>query len=365
MQTLRDVFQTRREEFQANYGFDEQDEAIRALAVTGELLDLIFVRDEAALAMTAIRALVANGNRDWDWSALSEREVDRHWRGTWEEINGWDASSTAPFLDHLHDLNAFAYYGIAPVWGWAGSDSLKQPEGEEMRERLDSAVDVPAWVETVCLKIDRLEGLVPRKPDGTSPLVATLATRNMARARVKFDQGKPLTVHELASLSCVSVKRLQNAIYAKTDEAPVVDRNGLISPEAGQPWLMGRDYQPSIWKQVAALYPLAQDWGEEVLFEETELNRVIDDVVFVPVANDGSVFNPGLRRPGKGHDGGYTIGSKGSERVVVTFDEAIAELQKMEAPRWRRPNPESGNWGIVTGQTWKRMRRSELEGTAQ
>lgn len=108
-------------------------------------------------------------------------------------------------------------------------------------------------------------------------------------------------------------------------------------------------------------YPLSKDWGDVVVFGETEADRIVEDFVFVPVANDGNIFNPSLWRKGKFHDGGYTIGAKGAERVVPDFDEALELLRKMETPRWRRPNPESGNWGIVSGQTWRRVRMSDLE----
>ncbi|RYY86100.1 MAG: hypothetical protein EOO15_15360 [Chitinophagaceae bacterium] len=74
------------------------------------------------------------------------------------------------------------------------------------------------------------------------------------------------------------------------------------------------------------------------------------------------MFVPSLRRDGRDHSGGFTIGAKGSEHVVEDFDKALENLRSMETPRWRRPNAESGKWGIVTGQTWKRVRRSELQG---
>jgi hypothetical protein len=363
METLRDIFERRLDEFRQGYGFAEQDEVIRALAVTGEMLDLVFAGNEASVAMTALRSIIAHGSiDDWDWSKLDERKVDRNWRKAWGEIAGFDASSTPPFLDELHDLNAFACFGISPIWNDAAAERLKLPEAEHLRQRLAAVQDMPAWVEKVCAKIDQFERLVPRRPDGSIGLEETLATRNLARARIKFDQGQALTVHDLAFLSRVTVKRVQNAVYAKTDEAPVVDRNGLIRPEACEPWLSTRDYQPSIWRQVAALYPLGADWGLDIAFEETEPDCVVDDFVFVPVANDGTMFVPAIRRDGKGHEGGYTIGAKGSEHVVPDYDAALEKLRKMEAPRWRRPNPESGNWGIVAGQTWKRVRRTELDG---
>lgn len=359
--SLRDVFDDRLLQFQEGYEFWEQDEAIQSLAVTGELLDLMFGQQEAALAMTALRRLIAHGRGgDWDWQALNKDQPDSDWRETWNDIDGWDANSHPPFLDELHDLNAFGHFGIVPIWWDAGSDKLK--EAEHLHERLKAFKDMPTWVEGVCRKIDQLERLAPRTEDGSTSLDRILSTAGLARARIKLDLGQSVTVHELALLSGVTTKRIQNAIYAKTDEAPIVDKNGLISPEACEPWLAARDYHGSIWKQVAALYPLTANWGRDVEFEATEADRLVQDFTFVPVANDGSLFVPSLRRDGRDHDGGYTIGAKGSERVIENFDDALENLRLMETPRWRRPNAESGKWGIVTGQTWKRVRRSELQG---
>ena len=49
------------------------------------------------------------------------------------------------------------------------------------------------------------------------------------------------------------------------------------------------------------------------------------------------------------------------------IDEALSELQKMDPPRWRRrvqKNTGPEQWNIVIGQTWKRVRRSDLEEAA-
>jgi hypothetical protein len=77
--------------------------------------------------------------------------------------------------------------------------------------------------------------------------------------------------------------------------------------------------------------------------------------VFLPVARDGSTFHPGLHRRS-----GFTIGVKGEELQIADFHEALAELQRMPLPYWRRPN-ESGKWGIVTGVRWERLDASDLE----
>ncbi|MYZ48346.1 hypothetical protein E4O86_11570 [Rhizobiales bacterium L72] len=79
----------------------------------------------------------------------------------------------------------------------------------------------------------------------------------------------------------------------------------------------------------------------------------------MPVARDGSAFHPGLRRAGR-----FTIGEKGTELQVEDFDQALAQLQLMPTPYWRRPN-NVGNWGIVSGVRWARLDVSDLETLAE
>lgn len=358
MITLKDVFHERLEQFRADYTFPEQDEAIRALAVTGELLSLMFQGNEAALAMTALRKIIGHGpNRAWKWAALDEVELDQNWRETWDHIDGWNDSSSPPFLDELHELNAFGNFGIFPTWAFAGKSDLAKDEAAELRNRLLALKDAQAWVAGVCAKIDLLEQIAPRDSDGKTLLDCLLQTRDRARARMKLDLGGSLTIADVALLSGVSIKRVQNAIYAKTDEAPILDKAGQASPDSCEVWLSSRDYMPSIWKQVSQLYPLDAAWGESIPFEDAEQEKIISDFIFVPVATDGTMFTPDLRRTRAMH---FVIGAKGNERTIGNYEEALAELYKMDVPRWRRPNPQSGNLGIVTGQTWKRVRKSEL-----
>lgn len=357
MITLRMEFEERLAQFQEGYDWEETDEAIRTLTLTGELLELMFPGDEAALGMLALEHIIRKGiGRDWKWSSLDNHTPDQSWRETWSEIDGWNASSTPPFLDELHDLNAFANYGILPIWSFAGNEELLTPAGADMAKRLEHASDVPAYIYSICSKIDRLERLLP----SSDAITAILRTRDHARARLALDDGQAITLHQLALLSGVTTKRLQNAVYAKTDEAPVVGRTGLITPEACEAWLQARDYQRSIWKDVQAQHPLDETWGKDVELMETEANEQ-ENFVFIPVANDGSQFVPSLHRDGKDHPGGYTIGAKGNEVVIANFDDALSQLQSMQTPRWRRPNAESGNWGIVSGQSWLRIKRTELE----
>lgn len=370
MITLRDTFEQRLSEFQPEYTFTEQDDVIRSFAVIGEILDLVFPGREAALTMTALQHIIERAARpEWSWAALDGQPVDENWRTTWTDIDGWNDTSTPPFLDELHDLNAFANFGILPIWDFAGHPDLDNERGANIAARLKSASDVPAYIEGICAKIDRLEALLPaQSSSGHRSIGTALSTRDQARARLALDQGQPISLHALALLSGVTPKRIQNAIYAKTDEAPLVGKNGLIAPEACEPWLNAREYQWSIWKQVSALGALGSNWGHDTPFEEEEADKLVEDFVFVPVANDGTYFHPGLHRGGKEREEagtvGFTIGPKGAELTVADFDEAVALLAKMDTPRWRRPNDGSGLWGIVSGQSWKRVRKSDLERAA-
>jgi hypothetical protein len=255
--------------------------------------------------------------------------------------------TNSPFLEELHDLTAFAHYGILPGWGnLANITAAGLPA-------LAAWVDIPAAINRICDSITRLLDLVPDGPRRASELAAL---RDMALARLAYDAGERLTVHQLAALSDVSVKRVQNAVYADK-KAPMVDADNKVTRGGCERWLVDRDYQPSLWPQVQALGELGDDWGRDVVLETVDDNPSYDDFVFVPVADDGSIFCPALKRDRAQH---FTIGPKGVEETVGDYDEALARLSRMAVACWRRPN-QNGNWGIVGVQSWKRVRRAELE----
>lgn len=52
--------------------------------------------------------------------------------------------------------------------------------------------------------------------------------------------------------------------------------------------------------------------------------------------------------------GYFTVGPKGAEEKHDSFDAALEALNQMATPRWRRPNA-AGNWGIVSGCSWKNI----------
>jgi hypothetical protein len=70
--------------------------------------------------------------------------------------------------------------------------------------------------------------------------------------------------------------------------------------------------------------------------------------ILVPFSKDGSYFHPQLRRPQTSE---YTVGKKGAEQRIASFEEALLYLQGMPVAMWRRPNV-NGNSGIVAAIRW-------------
>lgn len=364
MHSLRDEFHHRLNEFETEYEWREHGDGAAILQIIGELIERMTSAHHASIAIAALSGILGYADvLEWDWSRLSSIRIPADWRRQLQQAEATELLPGPFFFDRIHDLNAFAHFGILPGWNPEDVVDPANPRAMELLKRREAQASVAAWIEATCAEIDALEQLLPARHLKEGLLGASLATRTAARARLAYDKGEALTVAELAALSGVSMKRLQNAIYSKTDEAPLVGRNGRISVESAKAWLDARDYRPSIWQAVERLQPLTPDWGEAIPYESYSTESLLADHVFIPVANDGSEFRPDqCWRRGKG-DGadGYVVGPKGAEKKIADFFAALDLLARMETPRWRRPNPESGNWGIVTGQSWRRVTRESLE----
>ena len=178
-----------------------------------------------------------------------------------------------------------------------------------------------------------------------APLLATVAA---AQGRWNLDHRKGASPEALMHLGGVKLARIRNMISGASPDLPR-DADGLVLHEPAAAWLAKRPvFLPTIWPEEA------KGTGDAAVAPEA-----LSAPVFVPVARDGSVFHPGVRR-----DSGYQIGAKGEERSIGDFDEALAALQSMAVARWRRPS-EGGNWGIVSGTEWRRMERGELDALAR
>jgi hypothetical protein len=168
----------------------------------------------------------------------------------------------------------------------------------------------------------------------------------LASNRWALDNGDPIDPAALAIFGGVSEGRMRNMTSGQSRQFEMV--GGKVKAQDALAWLSGReDFWPSIWERTEQPgYGLKRE-------------QPVNQAVFLPVARDGSVFHPGEARAGR-----YTVGPKGVELQIDTFDDALKSLQEMPTPYWRRPN-EKGNWGIVSGIRWARFDRLELDAIAQ
>jgi hypothetical protein len=304
-----------RQEFHDLYGSGRDFEGltlIDTLVATGVFVGEI-VGVEAADAAFAIltRTLGYQFDADADWAETLKDEA-------FSDAFCW------PIGARLHNLNCFAYYGIA-LNGGATPDE---------RERL-----LRTEIEAVSAFIAK----VPFEAWGISPGDASL-TLQRAQGRLALDTGADVEAPTLALLGGVSERRIRNLMAGKDRAFTPVD--GRIAASEALGWLSGRpdQYRPSRWREQNTFDDMIEPVEEPVL----------EAALFVPMAADGSVFHPGLAR-----DGVFIVGRR-PETSHKTYDAALESLQKAARPSWRRPT-KRGSWTIVDGVRWTRLEREELE----
>lgn len=169
-------------------------------------------------------------------------------------------------------------------------------------------------------------------------ILPTLVT--LGQARMKMDRGERMTLAEIALLLDVPEQTVITNAHRKKF-ATVEDGNRRYAePTDALPWMVKHGYMPT---DAGAVRPATP---------KSDVPQT--DLVFVPVAKDGSWFSPQAQRAGR-----YVIGAKGAEISTDDYFAALAQLSQMDIPRWRRVNAE-GNAGIVTGVRFDRVSRAEL-----
>lgn len=194
--------------------------------------------------------------------------------------------------------------------------------------------DRTAWVESLAERLAAFRTDVHPVPGGVIDRIT-----NLALSRRAIDTGEgTVDLLSLSLLGGVTEGRVRN-ILSGSDSPLERSAQGVTAASAAD-WLKGRkEYFASIWQKPDEVAP------------EPASADFIGEVIFVPVAGDGSTFGPELLR-----NGHYTIGAKGAEVQYDSFEAALKALHKMDTPRWRRPNA-AGNWGIVSGRDWKRVEK--------
>ncbi len=299
------------------HGLSRTATADERIAVYGSWFDADV--DPATTLVPIIRRLGVNLQRIMGEARIAEafaqltRSTDN-----WEEAVGeTDFYLESQLGSSLANLSAYAVFGLV------GHGFLTD---QQIRATLQTVEDL-------------LRDCPPEHWLPDADVEPLLPTTLMARARWNLDGGAGLDPEGLALLGGVKLTRIRNMMSGNSPELPK-DVMGLIANEAARSWLEKRDcFLPTT---VPTTDAVSEDRGTSI------------EAIFVPVARDGSIFTPDLKR-----NGGYQVGDKGSEEKYSTYDEALARLQSMPTAKWRRPN-ENGHWGIVSAIEWRRVDRNSL-----
>ena len=323
MKSWIEQYKERQEDFSQAYEDFETSEVVKLVKAAGLFLEHLTGETTAVdKAMKVLFAVTAN------YPTADTRPWADYWDEARLDVGSFNTSN------YFLELNAYGFYGLA--FDASLLETPVSPAEETERRKLCQEF------------VKRGRDLVDCIPSGWSSIEGLETTVRAAEARFNLDFGNDITIEQLAAIARVSTKSIRNLLTPKSGEADLKgSSNGTISAADALRWLQRReDFKHSIWREA--------DGKIDISF--TPETGELQEAVFVPVAKDGTAFDPVMCRNSRG----YTIGPKGAEQPVNDYFEALRLLAKAVTPNWRRPN-ESGNWGIVVGVSWQRKDAAELK----
>lgn len=298
----------------------------------GALAESIYGESAANAAMKALlHELLRQSGRSAAVasSPMADRVETDPWREVWEALDAEDSPVDASDFDLIEtaqrccDLYYYGLFGHLPMAEWSAS--------EEVKAYIWRAI---GWAGSLIENVP---------PQWIVPLQDLPRTFAAAQGRWKLDETREaLTVEEVAALGDVTPKTIRNLL----SKGELRRAGSVIPADAAEEWLQAAPgFKPSTWRNAGHSQKLAE-----------EPSDALGQPVFVPHDADGRAFLPDV-----GSASGYTVGAKGSEAKVQDYWEALALLQEMETPRWRRPSMGSGRPSIVVAKGWRRISRSEID----
>lgn len=242
------------------------------------------------------------------------------WRDAMEDVSAF--FDVLPIAPRLYQALLYGLYGVTPA-------DVALEDRAEWLHRL--VFEVTAFAN---------RGDVKQLGGGENALLR-IANLAVSRHAIDFGEGE-VDLQSMAILGGVTEGRVRN-ILSDTNSGLERGPGGAIKAMSAATWLQRKKgFLASIWHQ------------EEVPVDMPDEGSTVapERMIFVPVARDGSMFTPDLLR-----NGAYRIGAKGEEEDITEFSEALARLNSMPVPRWRRPN-DKGLWGIVSGVAWQRLEKA-------
>lgn len=311
MENSSSIIAERQAEFHDLFGGEEflENSVIEATQQLWQVAGILYGEKAADGAFDQlVGACFPHAVREYGWRQALE-----------EEANGIYSDTQAGTL--LHDLTAYADYGI-----FVGLSRTVEERELIIGKQVEDGLAVLLLISSTFADAK------------TSP-VWRIVTK--AHARWRIDLGLPVDRDDLVLLSGLAEQSVRNRLSGKDRE--IHGTSDHVEADEALKWLKNqKKFVSSLWRY--------QDDAETL----DELEHAIPQPVFVPVAQDRTLFHPGLRK-----DGVYIVGESGSEREFTEFEEALAALQAMRIPAWRRPT-EKGRWTLVRGIEWRRVDRDKL-----
>ncbi len=323
--------QKRWKQFNAEYADYGSGLVIEVILDLGEHLRQVFGYDEANKGMRALfeAANIAVPDEDECAPVSLAQELP------FEELR------KLKMYRDLVALNAYAYFGLPISFSPYGE---QENISETIEERQRCIYDL----------IVESDLMLPDRAVHAAKARWKLDTADDTRWElVTADDKGSMSQEELAALAQVSVKSIKNLLTPSSGRRLQARKDGSIAVSEARRWLNSRpDFKSSVWQ----LEETADCTETLASVEQSPLR----DVVFIPMAKDGTYFSPEHKYEHKyKHSGCYRIGPKENEQTVENYLEALEVLNSMETPMWRRPGAR-GRWGIVTGVTWTRKTLAEL-----
>jgi hypothetical protein len=315
------VYEERQLEFGREYEDFEPSEIVQLCIKTGEWLDVLLMDPDVVQEVMILlhRRVIGTGDPGADGAG---------WRQVWEDTDLNDTMQPKA-SQFMVGMNAFAFHGLLPDIPHA----LREKFGDGGREIVEG-----------CVAMGR--ALLEAIPPAWGEVPEIRRTILAAEARLWIDTGRDVSPEHLAALARISLKSIKNLLTRSGGDDLMLNADGKIDAADAARWLASRsDFKSSMWRNAP---------GSESRFSPPD-DTDLGEVLFVPVAADGTWFDPVVCR----RRNGYAIGPKGSEETVADYRDALQRLARMPTPYWRRPN-QSGNWGLISGQTWVRKVASDL-----
>jgi len=154
------------------------------------------------------------------------------------------------------------------------------------------------------------------------PAIRTLCA---AKGRLALDRGQLIESEALALLGGASIGYVRNLTAGTNPKIKLKPKdNGKWPAVLALAWLQRRkSFEPSRWR-----------WDNRAAPRSSAVGAEIDDVVFVPVSGNGEMFLPNLPE--------YVVGRGRQQRTIGNYDEALAALQRLAEPIWKKPKPGGG-----------------------